>query len=444
MNDSAHAQKNFDPEANGKHEPETVSKVTVHAVGQDSPWEVGAHMIAALDNAFILGYPFLIMAYLGWGAGSTLFILFGILSFYCNCCLARLHTYGGHRNIRFRDLAGSVFGKFGYYLTFVLQWLNLLCANVGLVVLAGESLKGIFELYADTYFSLAEWIVVAGAAIGLFAVCVPNLHLLRLWSSLSCILVLVFTLIAISIACHDGRHNGPKDYSVLGSRPTKAFDALGSLGTMAFAYNTVILPEIQATVRAPAARNMITKTLPMMYLIGTIPFLLISFIGYWAYGNEVGYNILYSSSGPTWAIALAYVASAVQIIVSFHIYACPIYETMDTAWGRKHEGTWSFFNITERFVTRVLYMVLTTFVAALLPFFGDFIALTGSLSALPLDFVLVLAMTLKVYGKKSPMWLNIINGTLCGLLLIVTFVSSISSIRYIVVDSVNYHVFANL
>jgi len=32
-------------------------------------------------------------------------------------------------------------GKFGYYLTFVLQWLNLLCANVGLVVLCGQSLK---------------------------------------------------------------------------------------------------------------------------------------------------------------------------------------------------------------------------------------------------------------------------------------------------------------
>ncbi len=35
-------------------------------------------------------------------------------------------------------------GKFGYYLTFILQWLNLLCANVGLVVLAGQSLKVIF------------------------------------------------------------------------------------------------------------------------------------------------------------------------------------------------------------------------------------------------------------------------------------------------------------
>jgi len=76
---------------------------------------------------------------------------------------------------------------------------------------------------------------------------------------------------------------------------------------------------VQATVRAPAARNMITKTLPMMYLIGTLPFLLISFIGYWAYGNGVGYNILYSNSGPTWAIALAYVAAAAQIVVSFHV-----------------------------------------------------------------------------------------------------------------------------
>ena len=61
----------------------------------------------------------------------------------------------------------------------------------------------------------------------------------------------------------------------------------------------------------------------MMYLIGTLPFLLISFIGYWAYGNGVGYNILYSNSGPTWAIALAYVAAAAQIVVSFHVSPLP-------------------------------------------------------------------------------------------------------------------------
>ena len=82
--------------------------------------------------------------------------------------------------------------------------------------------------------------------------------------------------------------------------------------------------------------------------------------------------------------------------VLLQIYACPIYELIDTAWGRRNEGTWAPFNIAERFVTRSIYIALPPFVAALLPFFGDFIALTGSLSALPLDFVLVLAMTLKV------------------------------------------------
>ena len=40
---------------------------------------------------------------------------------------------------------------------------------------------------------------------------------------------------------------GPKDYSVAGTSADKAFNALGSLGTMAFAYNTVILPEIQVS-----------------------------------------------------------------------------------------------------------------------------------------------------------------------------------------------------
>ena len=40
---------------------------------------------------------------------------------------------------------------------------------------------------------------------------------------------------------------GPKDYSIAGTNADKAFNALGSLGTMAFAYNTVILPEIQVT-----------------------------------------------------------------------------------------------------------------------------------------------------------------------------------------------------
>ena len=70
--------------------------------------------------------------------------------------------------------------------------------------------------------------------------------------------------------------------------------------------------------------------------------------------------------------------------VLLQIYACPIYETMDTAWGRKQEGTWSIFNFLERFVTRVCYLALTTFVAALLPFFvSATVYIAYSVSSLP-------------------------------------------------------------
>ena len=49
-----------------------------------------------------------------------------------------------------------------------------------------------------------------------------------------------------------------------------------------------------------------------------------------------------------------------------------------------------------RFLVRGSYVVLSTFVACLLPFFGDFISLTGSLCMMPLDLVLVLALFVKV------------------------------------------------
>ena len=82
--------------------------VDLHA---DNPWEVGFNLIAGLDNAFILGYSFLIMSFLGWAAGSVLFIVGMFICFYCNCVTGTLHTLGGQRNIHFRDLARVGFGE---------------------------------------------------------------------------------------------------------------------------------------------------------------------------------------------------------------------------------------------------------------------------------------------------------------------------------------------
>lgn len=118
-----------------------VSRETVHRVGQDSWWEVGFHFIAALNNAFILGYPALIMAYLGFATGSLCLIGGGVISFYNNCLLGSLHETGGKRHIRYRDLAGHIYGRGMYRATWFVQYFNLSIANVGTIILAGEALK---------------------------------------------------------------------------------------------------------------------------------------------------------------------------------------------------------------------------------------------------------------------------------------------------------------
>ena len=53
-------------------------------------------------------------------------------------------------------------------------------------------------------------------------------------------------------------------------------------------------------------------------------------------------------------------------------------------------------------------------------------------------------MLLQVKGRQSGLFLNGIHSVLLVLLAAITVVSSISAVRYIVVDSVNYNVFANL
>lgn len=71
---------------------------------------MGFHIVAALNTAFILGYPALIMANLGWTAGVICVVAGGVISFYNNWLLGDLHVTGGKRHVRYRDLAGHIYG----------------------------------------------------------------------------------------------------------------------------------------------------------------------------------------------------------------------------------------------------------------------------------------------------------------------------------------------
>jgi len=59
-------------------------------------------------------------------------------------------------------------------------------------------------------------------------------------------------------------------------------------------------------------------------------------------------------------------------------------------------GEWLKRKMLLRFLTRIMYIAITTLLGAMLPFFGDFPELGGALIIFPLNFDLVHHMYMKV------------------------------------------------
>ena len=65
-------------------------------------------------------------------------------------------------------------------------------------------MQGTHDLYRTDSMTLPYWIIVFGATYFVFAMCVPHLHGLRWWSTISCSLVVVFCAIIFGVSIHDG------------------------------------------------------------------------------------------------------------------------------------------------------------------------------------------------------------------------------------------------
>lgn len=83
-------------------------------VNVDSWFQVGFVLTTGINSAYVLGYSAAVMVPLGWVGGVVGLILATIVSFYANSLVAKLHEFGGKRHIRYRDLAGFIYGETKY------------------------------------------------------------------------------------------------------------------------------------------------------------------------------------------------------------------------------------------------------------------------------------------------------------------------------------------
>ncbi|XP_011076750.1 proline transporter 2 isoform X2 [Sesamum indicum] len=416
---------------------------TAHQISQDSWFQVGFVLTTGINSAYVLGYSGAIMVPLGWIGGVVGLILATAISLYANALVAKLHEYGGRRHIRYRDLAGFIYGRKAYSLTWGLQYVNLFMINVGYIILAGNALKAMYVLFRDdNIMKLPHFTAIAGLACGLFAVAVPHLSALRVWLAFSTLFSLVYIVIAFALALKDGIEAPPRDYNIHGTKASRIFTTIGASANLVFAFNTGMLPEIQATVRQPVVENMM-KALYFQFTVGVVPMYAVTFIGYWAYGSNASTYLLNNVHGPIWLKATANISAFLQTIIALHIFASPMYEYLDTKYGIKGSAL-ALRNLSFRVLVRGSYLGITTFISALLPFLGDFMSLTGALSTFPLTFILANHMYLVAKKhkltslQKNWHWLNVCFFGCMSL------AAAIAALRLIAVDSSFYHVFADL
>ncbi|CAI9273660.1 unnamed protein product [Lactuca saligna] len=416
---------------------------TAHKISSDSWFQAGFVLTTGINSAYVLGYSGAVMVPLGWTGGVAGLILATIISLYANVLIARLHEFGGKRHIRYRDLAGFVYGPKAYALTWVLQYVNLFMINVGYIMLAGQAVKAIYIVFRDdNAIRLPYFIAIAGLTCGIFAISIPHLSALRIWLGFSTFFTLVYIVVAVALSLRDGIEAPPRDYSIPGTDTGKIFTTIGASASLVFAFNTGMLPEIQATVRPPVVSNMM-KALYFQFSVGVLPLYAVVFMGYWAYGNGASSYLLNNVHGPVWVKTFANLSAFFQSVIALHIFASPMYEYLDTKYGIKGSVV-GLKKLCFRIIVRGGYIGITTLVSAAFPFLGDFMSLTGAISTFPLTFILANHMYLVAKTnsltalQKSWHWVNV---CFFGIMAVA---AATAAFRLIAIHSNTYHLFADM
>ncbi|KAJ7977299.1 GABA transporter 1-like [Quillaja saponaria] len=359
------------------------------AVGRGTWKHAAFHLATTIATpAAYAPLPFA-LASLGWTLGVSSLVSATLATWYSSLLIASLWKWNGDKHVTYRHLASSIFGFWGYWSVAFFQQVASLGNNIAIHIAAGSSLKAVYKHYHnDGTLTLQHFIVFFGV-FELLLSQLPNIHSLR-WVNALCTLSTVgFAGTTIGVSIYNGKKidRTSISYSVKGSSTSKSFKAFNALGAIAFSFGDAMLPEIQNTVREPARTNMY-KSVSAAYSVIVLTYWQLAFSGYWAFGSEVQPYILASLSNPEWTIVMANLFAVVQISGCFQIYCRPTYAYFEERMiSNKSTAHYPSRNYLVRLTFTSIYMALVTFVAAAMPFFGDFVSICGAIGFTPLDFI---------------------------------------------------------
>ncbi|XP_071729930.1 amino acid permease 6-like [Rutidosis leptorrhynchoides] len=418
-----------------------------------------AHIITAVIGSGVLSLAWC-FAQLGWIAGTITLILFSVITMYNSILLTDCYRspdpVTGTRNYTYMDAVKSNLGTFQYKLCGIAQYGVLTGITIGYTTTTAISMAAInksncFHKHgheADCRVRNNSFMVIF-AVIQIVLSQVPNFHKLSPLSVIAAIMSFTYSLIGIGLSIAKIAGEGIGKTTLTGVPVSKDFSGMekmwktfSALGDIAFAYSfCFVLIEIQDTLKSsPAENKQMKKATAIGIMASTIFYLLCGVLGYAAFGNDAPGNFLtgFGFYDPFWLIDFANICIVVHLLGAYQVLAQPFFGFVETwskkKWPQKELVTKEFslcgFDMNAfRFVWRTSYVIVTTIIAMIFPFFNDFVGLLGAGTFWPLSVYFPIQMYIaqaKIQKYSFTwIWMQILS-LAC---LIVSLVAAVGSTR---------------
>ncbi|XP_073053938.1 amino acid permease 8-like isoform X2 [Primulina eburnea] len=452
-----------------------IQKIASHAELDDdgkprrtgNVWTASAHIITTVIGSGVLSLAWG-MAQLGWIAGVATLLVFSGITLYTSSFLADCYRspVTGKRNYAYKEIIKNNLGGTMYVACIVAQYALLCGAVVGYTITTSISMVAIKKSNcfhkrgheASCSVSYNPYVIGMGI-LEIFLSQIPNFHKLSMLSVVAAVMSFGYSSIGVGLALAKVISGKGEKTTLTGvevgkgiSAADKTWRTFRAFGDIAFAYAySPVFVEIQDTLKASPPENEVMKRANIVALATTTTFyLMCGCLGYAAFGNNAAGNMLtgFGFYEPFWLVYLGNACIVLHLVGAYQVISQPIFSAVESCvigrWPKsdfvtKEYGIGSGKNSKckcsinlLRLVWRSSFVMLATFLAMMMPFFNDFLALLGAIGYWPLGVYFPIQLHIVKSKMRTRTWswlgLQLIN-SVCFVVAVAAACGSIQGIN---------------
>ncbi|KAI3769102.1 hypothetical protein L6452_00199 [Arctium lappa] len=391
------------------------SQLITHRTG--TIWTAIAHIITGVMGAGVLSLGWS-LAQLGWLFGPLAIIVFALVtgvstSILSDCYRSPDSELGPDRHASFLEAVRFYLGDMHQMICAVLFNESLLGNDIAYTIATATSIRAILKSncyheqghdvacqYPDSIYMLLFGLVQIVMSQ------IPNFHDMAWLSVVAAIMSFAYSTIGLGLGLAKVIENGEIKGSLGGVPSASAADktwlVFQGLGDIAFAYPySMILLEIQDTLQSPPSETVtMKKASKSAIFITTFFYLCCGGFGYAAFGNMTPGNLLtgFGFYEPYWLVDFANACVVLHLVGGYQIFSQPIFALVERWFSESYPDSRfvnEFYPLNLPFLPafqvnllrlcfRSLYVVTTTAIAMLFPYFNQVLGVLGALSFWPL------------------------------------------------------------